>query len=358
MKRPVQRQGKAAHADRRAHGPDRRSGGGGGANWRRWFYGFVLAAALTGAVLHWGEVEQFARLAREARPGWLALAVLFQLSTYASVAAGWAVVLRRAGTPRGMGPLMRIAVTKLFADQAVPSAGMGGNVLLVGELRALGVPQSTGVAALLLSVIGYYIAYALCALAMLILLWLHDEATPLMAGLVTLFLCVAFAIPALALWLRKRGSKPLPRRIERIGVVRSLLQTVAQAPSVLLRDRLLLIRVTFCNGLVFLADAATLYCCLHALGLHGSFNTAFIALVMASIVVTLGPIPLGLGSFEVTATGTLRLLGVPFEAAFAATMLLRLLTLWLPLLPGMALMHGVIRRGGKPMARQDGGAGH
>jgi uncharacterized membrane protein YbhN (UPF0104 family) len=65
---------------------------------------------------------------------------------------------------------------------------------------------------------------------------------------------------------------------------------------------------------------------------------------MASIVVTLGPIPLGLGSFEATSTATLGLLGVPIENAFAATMLLRILTLWLPLLPGLTMMRSALRR--------------
>jgi len=311
--------------------------------WRSWFFGLILAAALLGAVLHWGEIERFADLVRNAEPRWLGLAILFQLSTYASVAGGWSAVLRSAGTPRSMPRLMRIAVSKLFADQALPSAGMGGNVLLVDQLRAIGVPRGTAVAALLLSMIGFYAAYALFALAMLVLLWLHDQATPLMAGLVTLFLAVAIAIPSLALWLRNRGSEPLPPRIEKIRFIRSLLETVAEAPGELLRDRALLVRVTACSALIFLADAATLLACLHALGQAAAFSTAFIALIMASIVVTLGPIPLGLGSFEATSTATLRLLGVPFEEAFAATMLLRVLTLWLPLLPGMLLMRGAIK---------------
>jgi uncharacterized protein (TIRG00374 family) len=312
--------------------------------WRSWFFGLVLIAALVGAVLHWGEIRQFALLVQRAQPGWLALAVTLQLSTYASVAAGWAAVLRTAGTPMPLRRLIRIAVTKLFADQALPSAGMGGNVLLVDQLRKLGVSRGTAVAALLMSMIGYYAAYALFAVAMLLLLWLHDKATPLMAGLVTLFLAVAIAIPVIALWLRHRGSRPLPSGIERIGFLRSLLDTVAQAPGRLLRDRALLVRVTGCNALVFLADAGSFFACLHALGQSASFGTAFIALIMASIVVTLGPIPLGLGTFEATSTATLRLLGVPFEAAFAATMLLRILTLWLPLVPGMILMRGAIRR--------------
>jgi uncharacterized protein (TIRG00374 family) len=324
--------------------------------WRRWFFGLVLVAALVGAILRFGDLERFALLVQQAEPAWLALAVMLQLSTYASVAGGWSAVLRHAGTPRPLPPLMRIAVTKLFADQALPSAGMGGNVLLVDQLRHLGIPRGTAVAALLLSMIGFYAAYALFALTMLLLLWLHDRATPLMAGLVTLFLVVAIAVPSLALWLRHRGNKPLPPRIEKVGFIWSLLDTVAQAPAKLLKDKSLLARVSAWNAMIFLADAGTLFACLHALGQTVSFGTAFIALIMASIVVTLGPIPLGLGSFEAASTATLHLLGVPMEAAFAGTMLLRLLTLWLPLVPGLVLMRGAFsnqpRRG--RTARQAG----
>lgn len=312
--------------------------------WRSWFFGFILIAALTGAAIHWGEVQRFTGLVERARPGWLGIAIALQLSTYASVAQGWSFVLKRAGTPRKLAPLIRIAVTKLFADQALPSAGMGGNVLLVDQLRAFGIDRGAAVAALLISMIGFYAAYAAFALAMLVMLWLHDRATPLMAGVVTLFLCVALMIPGMALWLRHRGSAPLPPSIEKIRFVRSLLDTVAEAPGELLHDQKLIMHVAGCNALIFLADAGTLFACLHALGQSASFSTAFIALVMASIVVTLGPVPLGLGSFEATSTATLHLLGTPFEAAFAGTMLLRLLTLWLPLIPGMILMRKAIRR--------------
>ncbi|MBT2188354.1 lysylphosphatidylglycerol synthase transmembrane domain-containing protein [Sphingobium nicotianae] len=316
--------------------------------WRGWLFGLLIVAAVVATVLHFSDLEHFATLTRRARPGWLVLGLLLQLATYAGVAAGWSAVLRLAGTPRPLLRLMRIAITKLFADQALPSAGMGGNVLLVEQLRALGVARGVAAAALLISMIGFYAAYALFALVMLVLLWLHDRATPLMAGLVTLFLAIAIAIPALALWLRRRGRAPLPRRIEKIGLIRSLLDTVAQAPAALLTDRPLLARVTACNSLVFLADAGTLFACIHALGQPISFGTAFIALIMASIVVTLGPIPLGLGTFEATSTATLHLLGIPLETAFTGTLLLRMLTLWLPMLPGLFLMRGALRSRSHP----------
>jgi uncharacterized membrane protein YbhN (UPF0104 family) len=40
----------------------------------------------------------------------------------------------------------------------------------------------------------------------------------------------------------------------------------------------------------------------------------------------------------------LHLLGVELEAAFAATMLLRLFTLWLPLVPGIVMIRGVAKK--------------
>ncbi len=321
------------------------------ARWRGWLFGACIIAGLILAIGHWGEIAVFAQLLREAEPLWLCLAIALQLSTYASLATGWREILREAGSPQRLSLLMRIAITKLFADQALPGAGLGGNVLLVTQLRALGMSRGAAVAVPLLSTIGFYAAYALFAIAMLVLLWLNNHATPLMAGTVTLFLCVAIAIPGLALWLRKRGSTPLPRSLEQIAPVRSLLESVAQAPAKLLDDRKLLMRVAGCNALIFLADAATLFACLRALGSAVALSTCFIALIMASIIATLGPIPLGFGTFEATSIATLRLLGVPFEAAFTGTMLLRLLTLWLPLIPGMVLMRSAMRRP-LPRARQ------
>lgn len=111
---------------------------------------------------------------------------------------------------------------------------MGGNLLLVRRLVKLGIPRGTAVAALLISMIGYYAAFALLALVMLLLLWLHGKATPLLAGIVTTFLLVALAIPSLALWLRRRGSRPLPPFFEHIPIVSSLLHVVGEAPAKLM----------------------------------------------------------------------------------------------------------------------------
>jgi uncharacterized protein (TIRG00374 family) len=84
--------------------------------------------------------------------------------------------------------------------------------------------------------------------------------------------------------------------------------------------------------------------CLFALGLHVPFSVAFSAFIMASIVVTLGPIPMGLGSFEAVSVAMMRLFGVPFEAAVSATLLFRGFTLWLPLIPGGILLRTEMKK--------------
>lgn len=113
---------------------------------------------------------------------------------------------------------------------------------------------------------------------------------------------------------------------------------MAAAQPRLLRNRRLIARVAGFNLAVFAADAATLWVCLRGLGINVAPWAAFVASVIASIVTTIGPIPMGLGSYEATCTVMLRMAGISTEAAFAGTMLLRLFILWLPLLPGLILL--------------------
>jgi uncharacterized membrane protein YbhN (UPF0104 family) len=53
---------------------------------------------------------------------------------------------------------------------------------------------------------------------------------------------------------------------------------------------------------------------------------------------------MGLGSFEAVSIGMMRAMGVPFEAAFSATLLFRGYTLWVPLIPGMYAARRQLKR--------------
>ena len=312
-------------------------------SWRRWLLAALIIGGLIVGALHWGDVKKFAELTAKARPAWLAAALLLQVSTYVSLSAQWWLVLRKAGSGRPMLRLLPLTITKLFADQVVPTAGMSGNVLLVDRLKSIGVPREHAMAAIILAILAYYLSYAAGTVIAVAMLALRGKLSLLPLAVAALLLTVATAIPAAILWLRDKGDDALPGWLRRESV-REMFEMVGEAPRELVRDPRLIIHLGLLNFAVFVADAGTLLVCLFALGLHAPFDAAFVGFTMAAIVTLLGAVPLGLGSFEATSIATLRLMGVPFEAALSATLLYRGFALWLPLALGAVLTRRAMRQ--------------
>gem|GEM_PF-1410004 len=308
-----------------------------------WFFGLLLLAGLVLVVSHIGELEYFVHLIRRVEPAWLILALLLQFATYLSVAAVWYLALRSAGARHSLLPLIPLGVAKLFSDQAMPSGGMRGTAFFVAALSRRGIPNHQCMAALLLSLVAYYGAYLLAALTTALLLYFYHALHAWIVFAVSVFSLVAVGIPAGALWLRSLGKKILPGFFLRIPGLSNLMEAIANAPRELLDNRKLMLATIFLYGSVFVLDSATLWVMLEAVGTHVAFWTVFPSFVLASMVATIGPIPLGLGTFEVTCVSMLGAMGVAIEAALTATLLLRGFTLWLPMLPGMWLTRRALR---------------
>ena len=314
------------------------------ANWRSWLLALLLIAGVVVAALHWADVKQFAALVAHAQPLWLLAAAAAQLLTYVALAVEWELVLRAGKCRAAFGKLLGLTVSKHFADQMVPTAGMSGNVVVVDRLQAIGASRAVALAALIMTIIAYYAAYGGASLIALVLLWLRGKTSWLVIGLISASLALSAAIPALALWLQRKGAKAIPRWLRRIRTVCELFEMIREAPTALVRNGRLIGKLTLLNGAIFALDGLTMQFCLFALGVRAPFSAAFSAFILASIVVTLGPVPMGLGSFEAVSIGMLRALGVPFEAALSATLLFRGYTLWLPLLPGMVAARRQLKR--------------
>ena len=340
---------RSASSGRRARSPAKDSVA---ARWRTWLLALLLLAALAFAGFHWGDVKKFAELLSKAKPLWLLGALLLQIGTYVTLAFEWRLVLRAGKCAAPFPRLLPLTVTKHFADQMVPTAGMSGNVVVVDRLTALGASKGTAVAAVILTIIAYYASYAVTAVAALTLLWWRGSTSSMIVGVMVAFFAIAAAIPALALWLQKNGEDALPPWLERFGALRDLSDMIGKAPGKLVRDRRLIGEMTLLNGAAFALDALTMQFCLLALGVSAPFAAAFAGFIMASIVTTLGPIPMGLGSFEAVSVGTLRAMGVPFEAALSATLLFRGFTLWIPLIPGTIAARRDLKRRGTQRKKQ------
>jgi glycosyltransferase 2 family protein len=301
-----------------------------------WLPGLIVLPALIGVVLHYGTIEKFADLVRSARPEWLLPALLAQLATYVFVALSWRLVLARAGHVRPFRTLFRLGVAKLYTDQAVPTGGLSGSVLVMKALERRGVPNHVAMAALLVGMVSLYSADVIVALTCLLLLWLHHEADRALLALIVVFVLVEVAIPSSVLWARNRAENAmLPNWARRLPGIEDLVDAVAETPVGLLRDVRLIGGTLACQLAIIGLDALTLWMTFWAIGAPVELWVAFSGFVVGAVVAMIAPSPLGLGTFAAGATGILALLGVPLEAALSATLLLRGLTFWLPMLPGL-----------------------
>jgi glycosyltransferase 2 family protein len=309
-----------------------------------WVIGLLGFLALIFAVLHFGSLERILELARSARPAWLFLAVLVQAATYVSAALVWRQALRRAGQPRSLRTLVPLGIAKLFTDQVLPSGGISGTMLVVTGLIRRRVPPKVAMAAMLAGLVSYDIAYMMVVLTSAGILWLYNRGNlPLFIG-VAIFAVITVAIPTAVLGLKRWGDRQPIAWLSKLVGMTALFRALAEAPTDLLRSPGLLMQTTGLQLGIFMLDALTLWLAFNSIGDVPEIWVVFVSFVIASMVATIGPIPVGLGTFEAGSVGMLSFLGVSIEAALAGTLLLRALTFWLPMLPGIWLARREIGR--------------
>ncbi|MFE0688759.1 flippase-like domain-containing protein [Streptomyces xiamenensis] len=157
---------------------------------------------------------------------------------------------------------------------------------------------------------------------------LSSPSRTVIAGLLTVAVLVLIvtAIPAL--------RKAISERVQTLfaGVVPRMLDVVQQ-PKKLLSGigGMLLMTMAF----VLCLDAS-----LQAFGVELSYPTVAVIFLAANALGSAAPTPGGIGAVELTLTGALVAFRVPYESAVAAVLLFRLMTFWLPVLPGwLAFTH-------------------
>lgn len=313
-----------------------------------WLFGLLLLAALVVAVLHRGEERAFAALATRAEPAWIGVAALLQVATYACAASVWQRALAGNGVHRSVTSLLPLGLAKLFTDQAVPSAGVSGTMLVLGLLVGRGVERGVAIASMLAGLIAYYVAYLLSLATALAWLWTRGELSRWLVGLAGLFALFAAGLPLSLVWLRARAPLGLPVWLQRLPGVRPLAASLAEASRARVFGARQGVECVALQLAIFLLDAATLLVLLRAVGTSIPPLLGFASFVVASAVGTLAWVPGGLGAFEGACVAMLHLHDVPIEAALAATLLLRGFTFWLPMLPGLFVVRRELRRAAPP----------
>ncbi|WP_329174977.1 lysylphosphatidylglycerol synthase domain-containing protein [Streptomyces sp. NBC_01477] len=265
---------------------------------------------------------------------WAAIAVAGSAASYVAAACALAgFVPERLSLVRTVQAQIAGSFVKLVAPAAV-----GGVALNTRYLQKAGVRPGLAVAS-----VG---ASQLVGLGMHVLLLMTfgfitgTEKTPslspsrtVMAGLLTagVLVLVVTAVPALRKFVSTRV------RALFAGVVPRMLD-VLQRPGKLATGigGTLLVTVTF----VICLDG-----CVRAFGGNLSYAAVAVVFLAGNALGSAAPTPGGVGAVELALTGGLIAAGLPKEVATPAVLFFRLLTFWLPVLPGWLSFTQLSRRG-------------
>jgi len=90
-----------------------------------------LLAGVIAAVTHLGEIEHFAKLARDAKPKWLLVALLLQFGTYVCTAAVWNRALHYVNIQKSFFLSYRLLLPNYSQTRPCQAAERAGSVSLL-----------------------------------------------------------------------------------------------------------------------------------------------------------------------------------------------------------------------------------
>jgi uncharacterized membrane protein YbhN (UPF0104 family) len=102
------------------------------------------SALLAGATPLAADAGEFIALAERAKPLWLVAALLLQAGTYIAQGEVWRRTCATAKTTLPVRDALVLSLAKLFADQALPSGGVSGSVVVSHALDQRGLEPRIG----------------------------------------------------------------------------------------------------------------------------------------------------------------------------------------------------------------------
>ncbi|MFI1415712.1 lysylphosphatidylglycerol synthase transmembrane domain-containing protein [Streptomyces sp. NPDC020707] len=281
---------------------------------------------------------EFGTLFESAQWGWVAAAALFSLLSY------FAAAMSLLGFVPERVPFMRAVAAQVAGSfvKIVAPAAVGGVALNTRFLQRAGVRPGLAVAS-----VGASQLFGLgCHILMLLSFGYltGTEKTPslspsrtVIAGLLTVavLVLVVTSVPFLRKFVVTRVRSLFA------GVIPRMLD-VLQRPQKL---------ITGIGGMLLLT-ACFVMCLDASIRAFGSEDMPAISIASVAVVFLAGnalgsaaPTPGGVGAVEATLTVGLIAVGLPKEVAAPAVLLYRLLTLWLPVLPGWLFFNHLTRKG-------------
>jgi undecaprenyl-diphosphatase len=298
-----------------------------------------MIATLTGAFYillpQLASVDDSVEALRSANWLWLVGAVVMSGFTYVASAVG-AVAATRQRLP--LGPTTQVALASSFVNRVTP-ANVGGMALNVRYLQKAGVPPAEAVTGVGLNVIAGGVVHL--GLLAGFLAWSRRGASDAFAlpSSSTLLVVVAVVLALAGLVLATRRGRGLARS----HVLPPIRQSLSSVRSVA-RSPLRLAALFGGSVGVTLAYVAALACAVAAFDGELAFAQVGAVYLGASLIAAAAPTPGGLGAMEAALVAGLTGVGMEPAIAVAAVLSYRLLTFWVPVLPGWLCFQFLERR--------------
>jgi len=276
-----------------------------------------------------GEFSQTVDAVRSAHWAWMLAAVAAAAGTFVAAAlAQRGAVAKRLP----LYPMTIVQVACSFVNRVTP-AGTGGLGLNERHLEKSGLSRTASLAAIGLNALAGAVIHALgVAVAIAALGQSGIGGAPLPRGWgVLVAITIGFAVAGIVLLspLRRRIAKPAKRAAsDLVHVLRRPLQALQLFSG---------------NIGVTLGNAVALAACLAAFHANADFLEVIVVYLGGSAVASVSPTPGALGAVEAALVAGLTGVGVAAGPAVAGVLAFRLVTFWLPTVPG-AWAFRVVRR--------------
>ncbi len=323
----------------------------------------TLAALAVGAYLLLPNllgVHDTIALVRQASAWPLVGALLCQMVSVLSQTYVAQRLMSRFGPHLGFGEALQVMLASGLATLLIPSAGVSGLVVRARYLGELGFTAEATLFGYYLETLGQGVGHSVLLTGALLAGTLHERAD-LLRPLVLLLGGVILGGVVLALLLsRPRERDWRHALLERVNAVLIRLRR-RPVPVEQLEQRLHKMREALASlgwgdqlrilaggiGRV-LASALSLQLALRALGQTVSLGTTIVAFSISDVLGYVSTLPGGLVVIETSLLALLSSLGVPVDIASTATLIYRLVALWLPRSLGALTWFNLQRKSSKP----------
>jgi uncharacterized protein (TIRG00374 family) len=260
---------------------------------------------------------------------WVAVAILFSAFTYVGASIG---MLGAIPTRLTLGEVMMAQVASSFSNRVTP-AKVGGMATNVRFMQKKNIPLSIAASAVgMNTVAGTIIHVTLLAITGTAVS--RNVDIPLPDARIVTWVVVGVILVSGLVMLLPFGKRLITRHLlPALRAATSSVASIARTPSKLAA-------LFVGSALVTLSYTAAMIVSLMAFGADVPVVTAAAVYLAGAAVSSAAPTPGGVGATEAALVAGFAAIGVESATALAAVLLFRLVTFWLPILPGwLALIH-------------------